>query len=593
MMRMSIASLSTAAGSAGGLEHTCASNTRDNQRTATTEYFNFSTRNEVLRRCGIVNSRGGRRTRARGGNPVEEEQILRNSMQISGSSDPHVGRRPFRKEMPLYGQQSRHSATFSISVDAPVKRFLDMFCDFDAKRCKLCNESFVQWHLHASGIPHGGREGILLEMVRPFCGTPEEQVRLWNERLYRSTAFGRIPALSHPDNQVRRRKLKFLLMYLKDRGVLRDVFNVNTENSDAARSFEFERLEFIGDGVVKYILNNVHHIVFPVSEGGIRGRLPNFQFVMDGNEGLARGYDFLELQDLTLSSRVVSKFKSDVVETLFGELQFFLWSTQLDNSTGSLTFPFTKNIYALRAIAQHAMYETATVLFMYHVEYILGMLQRITREEQLQYVRADESLLSMQRRGTASHRLTRSALDDDDFFGDDDGYGGGGRYGGVGGVDGGSMVILAPTRRLMKLRVARAHVHGGSAAAFLESTNYGNYKRVVPIGGLLPRPFAREQLAVIPNYMPHVQRDESMTLQLLESNWSWSTQLDKDLKGETVAGEVARPASKSKEKCSADSAEAETAAYRLSPAPTVRDQPTLKPLSLPRLKDEELIAELL
>lgn len=588
--QVSAAQLSTSTGTAVSVDSSSSSSSSNRVRNTThEEYINFATRDAFLRKHSALSMRGGRRSRSRGSGPAEEEQLLRHNAKAVDPTDTYAGPPVFRRDLTLYTLPSKRNLPQSISVDVSAKRLLDMFCDFDTKRCKLCNEAFVQWHLHSSGIPHSGREGMLLELVRPFCGTPEEIVRRWNYRLFNSTALGRIPALSHPNNQIRQRRLKYLLHYLKDRGVLVDVFNLSNEANDAVRTFEFERLEFIGDGVVKYVLNNIINLIFPVSEGGIRGCLSNFQFVMDGNEGLARGYDFLELQDLTQSTRVVSKFKSDVVETLFGELQFFLWSSQLDVNTEPLAFPFTSDMYTLRAIVQHVMYETATVLFMYHVENVLGMLQRIVREEQLQYIKADLTLLQPHGRDAAEalqrhSRSSASGFDDDDDYNidNDDYFGGGGRGGGRYGGSGVSLTITAPTRRLMKLRAARAHLQGGSAATFLESTNYDNYKRVVPIGGLLPRPFAREQLAVIPNYMPHVQRDEAMTQQVRDSADSWKAQLRSELAEETVEDAKA-----------AASAVTDEAAYRLSPTPTAKAKIAGESLSVPRLKDEDLIAELI
>jgi hypothetical protein len=572
------------------------SNSARNCKPDELKYFNFGTRDKFLRRYGGLgsSSRGGGRRRSRAMGVAEEEQIARVNSPFRdvacGEDTPPI----FRKEGAGAATPSgRLIAQTPTSVDVSAKRFLDMFCNYDSKRCKLCSEPFVQWHLHSCGIPHNGREGILLELVRPFCGLPEEQVQRWTRRLVFNTDYGRIPALSHVDSQTRKRRLQYLLRYLKDRKVLAEVFNVSSTHAEAARSFEFERLEFIGDGVVKYVLSNIMNIIFPVSEGGTRGRLTNFQFVMDGNEGLARGYDFLELQDFTQSSRVVSKFKSDVVETLFGELQFYIWATELDLDTQKVSFPFTKENYTLRAIVQHVMYELATVLFLYHVEYILGTLQRVVREEQLHFIKSDPSLLHMQCRngGETPFRQTRRFLldtDDEGSLGDDAYYGGGGG-GGVG--VGGKLVIPAPTRKLMPVRVARAHLQGGSAATYLEATNYDNYKRVVPLGGLLPRPFARGQLAVIPNYMPHIQRDEAMTQQLRQTSEVWKTQLDEELSEvakrkpfDSTAGDEAASA--------ADAVWPE--ACRLGPTPTVPRRTTKQePLSVPRLKDEQLIEELI
>lgn len=507
--------------------------------------------------------------------------LARQRNAIATDAAPPIFRKEISSKVPL----ARQREAAPISVDVTLKRFIDSFCDYEKKRCKLCNEAFVQWHIHTAGIPHSGREGMLLELVRPFCGTPEEQVRQWTRRLVNSTEFGRIPALSHLDSHKRKRRLQYLLRYLKDRGVLRDVFNLSSANNvDAGRTFEFERLEFIGDGVVKYVLNNVINQVFPVSEGGSRGKVANFQFVMDGNEGLARGYDYLELQDLTLSSRVVSKFKSDVVETLFGELQFYIWATELDINTAPVEFPFTSDIYTLRALVQHVLYETAITLFMYHVEYVAGMLQRVVREEQINFVRADPSLLMMQARSGEPRRMQRDHGDEEDFG--DDGYHSADRRGATS-----AAIIPAPTVKLMKTRVARAHLHGGSAASFFESTNYDSYKRVVPIGGLLPRPFAREQLAVIPNYMPHVQRDDAMTQQMRTTAALWSAQLHTDLKREQDG--YLPPISSSTVADHLATTSVEAAAYQLSVAPQSKNTATAEALSVPRLKDELLVAELL
>lgn len=442
--------------------------------------------------------------------------------------------------------------TFALSVDVPPKKFLDMFCDFDSKRCKLCNDTFVQWHSHQGAIPHAGREALLLELVRAFCGTPEEICRMWWHRLHTSTAFRRIPALSHDDSHVRKRRLQFLLRLLKDRQILRDTFNVmQSAQSSAGRTWEFERLEWVGDNVVKYLFNNRLNCVFPVSEGGIRGRLGYSQFIIDGNDGLARAYDYLELQQLTQSDRVVSKFKSDVVETLFGELQLYLWATEVDAGTEYFPMPFTKDMHSVRALVAHTMEELGHVMFMYHVEYLHGCLQRILRENQLQVVKADPALRS---------QLAELSLNDH-----------------AASVYARKAHAAASTTKLSATRVTHSQ-HGGSGSSlFMASANYDSFKRVVPLGGLLPCPFKVSELAVTPVYMPHLQVVLSLTESIRQSG----------LHGDLVMNAATeRQRETDDEECFQISHEPVAASNDPAAARSAR-------LSIPQLKDEELIPELL
>nr|CCC93696.1 putative RNA editing complex protein MP61 [Trypanosoma congolense IL3000] len=384
---------------------------------------------------------------------------------------------------------------FQLSVDVPLKKFVDLFSDFHGKRCKLCNESYTQWHSHSGVIPHSGREALMLEMVRAYCGLPEDIAKMWWHRLNTSPAFNRIPQLSHDNSHVRKRRLQYLLKFLKDRDIIRDTFNVNNSSGSAGRSWEFERLEFIGDHVVKYVFNDRFNVIFPVREGGIRGRLGYAQFMIDGNDGLARAYDHLELQKLTLSDRVVSKFKSDVVETLFGELQLYIWSSEVDVGTSYYALPFTSEMIPLRALVWHVMEELAHVMFMYHVEHALAAIQRIVRENQLQFIRADPSL-----RG---HTELQNEL--------------AGTFYAKKAAAGPCKLTATKISPLVRLK-------DGGASLYHESSNYDGYKRVCPLGGLLPRPFSQKELTATASFLPHLQEDSSMTSRL-RGNW-WRHLMD-------------------------------------------------------------------
>jgi hypothetical protein len=381
----------------------------------------------------------------------------------------------FRRD--LVGSDS-FSANLSVplSADISAKKLRDYFSDPETKKCRLCNESYMHYNTHANFIPHAGREALALELLRPYCGTPDEIAQMWWHRLHHSTAFRRIQALSHNNSHRRKRRLQYLLQFLKDLRVIRETFSLHKGDGppSAGRSWSFERLEWVGDNVVKYLFNDRINVLFPYDEGGIRGRLSYTQFVVDGNESLARAYDYLELQQLTQSDRVVSKFKADVVETLFGELQVYLWSIEEDVGTEYFPLPFTPDMLPLRAVVEHVMEELGHVMMMYHIEYIIAVIKRIVHEHQLSFVRADPG-----------------AQREDE-----------GRRGGKRSVAG------SPDQGAKSLRSGRQvhpRAHDGPAM-YLAQTSYDSFKRVVPLAGLLPQPFSQHALRPTFGFLPHLQQ---------------------------------------------------------------------------------------
>lgn len=429
------------------------------------------------------------------------------STQPSHSPTTAGGPTIFRREVAEGNVKS-----FPLSVDVPQKKYIDMFADYDTKRCKLCNETYMQWGSHCNGaIPHIARESLMLEMTRAFCGTPEEIMQMWWKRLHTSTKFQRIPQLSHDNSYKRKRRLLYLLTFLRDKKILRECFNVNQASplasmgnnpgkpqevapiTSAGRSFEFERLEWVGDNVVKYVFNNRINVLFPYSEGGIRGRLGYVQFMIDGNEGLARAYDYLEMQKLTMSDRVVSKFKSDVVETLFGELQLYLWCTQFDWGTEYVQSPFTPEMIPLRALVQHVMEEAAHCILMYHLEFILNNMMRVIKENQVNFVRADPALQNdiNARKDFANSLYGAQTLN----------------RGKPQTASGSSSRLLSPTRvPTQASSLPSASSASGGRDLYFMSTNYDAFRLVTTLGGLLPRPFAEASLNATPAFLPHIQR---------------------------------------------------------------------------------------
>lgn len=540
------------------------------------QYFNFKTSVSAVSDLSGDAKDKTRRTRRLSSRVGELPHL--HVPYVPSPSDPYAKVRIFRKDFIDINSSKAALSAYELSVDQTARTFLDMFCDYEGRRCKLCNEVFSAWHLHCAGIPHSGREAMLLELVRPYCGTPEEILKMWWYRLNTWPAFHRIPSLSHDNQQVRKARLLYLLRLLKDRGVLIETFGMSDGLGSSSRSYEFERLEFFGDNTAKCVLNDVIAVVFPVHEGGTRGKLPLFQFVMDGNDGLARGYDHLGFEALTGGSRLVSKFKSDVVETLFAELQMYLWSTQRDISTAPVVFPFTREMYALRAIVQHVMYEAAIELFLFHIGQVLGALQRIMRENQVQFLLADPALKPVG--GAAGRTAAAAPLRHGGWGGGDDRDEYGGRSRSSGGLTGG---VVPPSLTLMRARTPHRQQHDSGAALYFESSNYDKFKQVVRLGGLLPRAFPREALSVIPNFMPHLQCDAATSGKLLRAG------------GPDWAALASTVASAEEGEDRAHDASTDGAPFALHRRPEPRPQADVDTasFSVARLKDEQLVAELL
>lgn len=409
---------------------------------------------------------------SRRANYADDQLPLDNDRPVSSEDGPYHHVCIFRRDM------VDTSKPIPLSVDTTVKRFTDFFCEFDSKRCKLCNESFHHWHSHNGGIPHEGREGLALELVRAYCGTPKEVAEMLSYRLKTDSSQRRVASLSHDLSRERKRRLQYLLQFLIDRRVLIDTFNVSHQmGASAGRSWEFERLEWVGDNVVKYTFNNILSCLFPVWEGGIRSRLGYSQFVIDGNEGLARAYDYLELQKFTKTDRVVSKFKSDVVETLFGELQLYLWSTEEDTGIDSAMYPFTPEMLPLRCIVAHTMDELAQVMFLYHLDGVRACVERVIQDNDLHCVKADPLLRNEKLSDMSLQSYRRNSTSP------------------------------SPTMKLSQARVPfKQH-----RSQQIELTNYHRFKLVVPLGGLLPLPFHSTQLTPSVAFLPHLKADPRLS----------------------------------------------------------------------------------
>lgn len=183
------------------------------------------------------------------------------------------------------------------------------------------------------------------------------------------TTFCRLCHLSSPFSKERRWKLRYLLDWLKFHGILQSslsIANVNISPEAFSRSQRFEVLEMVGDCVVKVELPDRLTRLFP---HGVCSKLALFQRLIDSNSGLLDIYDWLMLDQIIGAKIAHSKAKADVVECIFGELQCFLWATEMSSDPINLydVHP-AKEFQYLRAIVQHTMHELMHSVFMWRLE---------------------------------------------------------------------------------------------------------------------------------------------------------------------------------------------------------------------------------
>jgi hypothetical protein len=261
---------------------------------------------------------------------------------------------------------------FETAEAAKVK---NLFHDGVFHRCTLCDESIGNWQGHVVFVPHQARLGIVERVLTGFAGPPEHVVERWWGYLQEKREEGthhRIRGMSSAFSEERRKRLVYLLAWLVEFRIIRHSLVVwDSEKKQFSRSGEFERLEMIGDNVVKNVVQDRMHVAFPPEDGGLNSKLNWIQQLIDSNEGLLRIFDFLQLDKIIGAPLSQSKFKSDVVECLFGELQTLLWACAEPTSTFSTDFD-APDLYAglptMRAVLQHALFELTDVVLMWALE---------------------------------------------------------------------------------------------------------------------------------------------------------------------------------------------------------------------------------
>ncbi|KAG5463921.1 hypothetical protein LSCM1_00094 [Leishmania martiniquensis] len=225
-------------------------------------------------------------------------------------------------------------------------------------------------------------------------------IRRWWHNLHHppvkrgSLSFDRLLSLSSSELQTRRWRVRYLLYFLKSRGVLRHCLTLRTDDSGVApgsserlgRGETFERLEMVGDCVFKSLTPDRMHTLFPADEGGLTPELQYFERMLDSNYGLLAIYDYLGLDDITGCFLANNKAKSDVVEAVVGELKVLLWSTEVVWGMEYYLVPGERAAHVyLRALVAHTIAELGHMLLMWQLETTL----RNSREFILEHTIAD------------------------------------------------------------------------------------------------------------------------------------------------------------------------------------------------------------
>ena len=252
------------------------------------------------------------------------------------------------------------------------------FYDEDKKYCKLCKEKVPDYRQHGMfHVYHSASVALLQSMMNINHHNPAQSpvdiIKSWWPTLRDHKGFFRIRELSAEEQSERKQKLFDLLLFLKRNKIIKHTFSCLVQQGGSAfvphRSVEFDRLEWIGDNIMKKLF-------FERIELLGKDTKANYQwlhsFIM-GNEPLHDAYDAFSFDQIILdgvskNARVVlpvSKMKADVVETLLGELQVNIWVTQTDASNDYMIYPVHNHrSIPVHYLLFHAMHETVTVMIM-------------------------------------------------------------------------------------------------------------------------------------------------------------------------------------------------------------------------------------
>ncbi|KEG11837.1 putative RNA editing complex protein MP67 [Trypanosoma grayi] len=280
---------------------------------------------------------------------------------------------------------------------AEMNRMKTLFYNTGQRRCTLCDAYLeASFSSHCGYVGHIARLGILERATAMLqneittdgtslaCGRKSSVSQktkalldMWWKRLNeveRDTLldYKRIVALSAPTSKQRLWRVRFLLEFLRDREVIRDSLTLTKFTSSSDNSFvrtkRFERSEMIGDNIVKVVVPDRLVRLFPAAEGGVTYRLACIQQLLDSNEGLLQIYDYIDLNAIIGIRLPNNKTKADVVESLFGELQTFLWASEVACGMSQYSaIPNAEHRY-VKALVEHLLNELTHMVIMWRIE---------------------------------------------------------------------------------------------------------------------------------------------------------------------------------------------------------------------------------
>ncbi|ORC93115.1 putative RNA editing complex protein MP67 [Trypanosoma theileri] len=282
-----------------------------------------------------------------------------------------------------------------------MNRMKTRFYNAGQRRCTLCNEYLeASFSAHCGYVGHMARVGILERAVSilqkeiadlntntvnslltmkstSVAQKVQNLVDTWWKRLNETEQgavldYKRIAPLSAPTAKKRLWRVRFLLEFLRDREVIRDSLSTSKSvvpgDGSFVRTKRFERSEMIGDNIVKVVVPDRLTRLFPANEGGVTYKLGYIQQLLDSNEGLLQIYDYIDLDTIIGVKLPNNKTKSDVVESLFGELQTFLWASEI--ACGISQYPAIPNSEHryVKALVEHLMNELTHMVIMWRIE---------------------------------------------------------------------------------------------------------------------------------------------------------------------------------------------------------------------------------
>lgn len=261
-----------------------------------------------------------------------------------------------------------------------VNALKNAFIDAPNRRCTLCGDNnLVVPRSHHGSVSHRARLGIVERALSGVAGVPPMELpkRTWenlhtaqrspNSRFSETLTFDRIPSLSATSGLDRRSRVCYLLQFLVDRGSIKNSLNL-AGVAGIARDRFFETYEMVGDNTVKYILQDRLFAMFPVSQGNVSSGLLAMINLLDSNEGLRSIFDYLRLETIVGVHLPNSKMKSDVVESLFGELQVRIWASEIRHETEEYESLKAPEHRYLITLMRHVLSELGHILLQWAVD---------------------------------------------------------------------------------------------------------------------------------------------------------------------------------------------------------------------------------